>query len=162
MFAFATLVIHMLVAPLNHNLSDPSLVDVRRKPTYLLQHIAQKLYEVNEHGTFLAKNALLPTWKLDDDSSDIYARVTRMGLVAFFDHFYAHWTEYKDHLLLRSQQVANSPELVRRLGVIAMNSPFEVDTYAHANSTHALGSRMRSNSTPTFMEHGTMKVKGWD
>ncbi|TFK63812.1 hypothetical protein BDN72DRAFT_963658 [Pluteus cervinus] len=59
-----------------------------------------------------------------------------------FDHFYAHWSEYKDRLLLRSQQVANSPELIRRLGVIAMNTPLEVDIYAHANSTNALGSRM--------------------
>ncbi|KAK0440091.1 probable acetyl-CoA hydrolase [Armillaria ostoyae] len=59
-----------------------------------------------------------------------------------FDHFYAHWAEYKDRLLLRSQQVANSPELIRRLGVIAMNTPLEVDIYAHANSTNALGSRM--------------------
>ncbi|KAF7295678.1 Acyl-CoA carboxylate CoA-transferase [Mycena indigotica] len=59
-----------------------------------------------------------------------------------FDHFYAHWADYKDRLLLRSQQVANAPEIIRRLGVIAMNTPLEVDIYAHANSTCALGSRM--------------------
>ncbi|KAG6843668.1 Acetyl-CoA hydrolase [Tephrocybe sp. NHM501043] len=59
-----------------------------------------------------------------------------------FDHFYAHWSDYKNRLLLRSQQVANSPEIIRRLGVIAMNTPLEVDIYAHANSTNALGSRM--------------------
>lgn len=59
-----------------------------------------------------------------------------------FEHFYANWARYKDRLLLRSQQVANSPELIRRLGVIAMNTPLEVDIYAHANSTNALGSRM--------------------
>ncbi|KAJ7029394.1 hypothetical protein C8F04DRAFT_962960 [Mycena alexandri] len=59
-----------------------------------------------------------------------------------FDHFYGHWANYKDRLLLRSQQVANAPEIIRRLGVIAMNTPLEVDIYAHANSTCALGSRM--------------------
>lgn len=59
-----------------------------------------------------------------------------------FDHFYANWAKYKDRLLLRSQQVANAPEIIRRLGVIAMNTPLEVDIYAHANSTNALGSRM--------------------
>ncbi|KDR69927.1 hypothetical protein GALMADRAFT_255228 [Galerina marginata CBS 339.88] len=59
-----------------------------------------------------------------------------------FDHFYKNWETYKDRLLLRSQQVANSPEIIRRLGVIAMNTPLEVDIYAHANSTNALGSRM--------------------
>ncbi|GLB36901.1 putative acetyl-CoA hydrolase/transferase C-terminal domain [Lyophyllum shimeji] len=59
-----------------------------------------------------------------------------------FEHFYKNWANYKDRLLLRSQQVANSPEVIRRLGVIAMNTPLEVDIYAHANSTCALGSRM--------------------
>ncbi|KAJ6531086.1 hypothetical protein B0H19DRAFT_1190350 [Mycena capillaripes] len=59
-----------------------------------------------------------------------------------FDHFYAHWSDYKDRLMLRSQQVANAPEIIRRLGIIAMNTPLEVDIYAHANSTCALGSRM--------------------
>jgi len=59
-----------------------------------------------------------------------------------FDHFYKNWANYKDRLLLRSQQVANSPEIIRRLGIIAMNTPLEVDIYAHANSTNALGSRM--------------------
>ena len=60
-----------------------------------------------------------------------------------FDHFYkstysfssypssrhprSDWALYKDRLLLRSQQVANSPEIVPRLGVIAMNTPLEVD-----------------------------------
>ncbi|PFH46279.1 hypothetical protein AMATHDRAFT_70228 [Amanita thiersii Skay4041] len=59
-----------------------------------------------------------------------------------FDQFYTNWSNYQDKLLLRSQQVANSPEIIRRLGVIAMNTPLEVDIYAHANSTCALGSRM--------------------
>ncbi|KIK50269.1 hypothetical protein GYMLUDRAFT_253133 [Collybiopsis luxurians FD-317 M1] len=58
-----------------------------------------------------------------------------------FDHFYKNWTNYKDRLLLRSQQVANSPEIIRRMGIIAMNTPLEVDIYGHANSTNALGSR---------------------
>ncbi|KAF8522751.1 hypothetical protein BU17DRAFT_44397 [Hysterangium stoloniferum] len=57
-----------------------------------------------------------------------------------FQHFYDNWSDYKDRLLLRSQQVY--PEIIRRLGVIAMNTPLEVDIYAHANSTCALGSRM--------------------
>ncbi|KIK49936.1 hypothetical protein GYMLUDRAFT_253420 [Collybiopsis luxurians FD-317 M1] len=58
-----------------------------------------------------------------------------------FDHFYKNWTNYKDRVLLRSHQVANSPEIIRRMGIIAMNTPLEVDIYGHANSTNALGSR---------------------
>ncbi|RHZ75871.1 hypothetical protein Glove_209g137 [Diversispora epigaea] len=59
-----------------------------------------------------------------------------------FDRFYEIWDDVKDRLVLRSQSVSNSPEIIRRLGVIAMNTPVEVDIYAHANSTHICGSKM--------------------
>ncbi|KAK2798594.1 acetyl-CoA hydrolase [Onygenales sp. PD_10] len=59
-----------------------------------------------------------------------------------FKRFYDNWEHYYDKLLLRSQQVSNSPEIIRRLGVIGMNTPVEVDIYAHANSTCVMGSRM--------------------
>ncbi|KAI1412341.1 hypothetical protein F5Y13DRAFT_46272 [Hypoxylon sp. FL1857] len=59
-----------------------------------------------------------------------------------FKRFYDNWESYHNKLLLRSQQVSNSPEIIRRLGVIGMNTPVEVDIYAHANSTNVMGSRM--------------------
>jgi len=59
-----------------------------------------------------------------------------------FKRFYDGWDQYYAKLLLRSQQVSNSPEIIRRLGVIGMNTPVEVDIYAHANSTCVMGSRM--------------------
>ncbi|CRK23556.1 hypothetical protein BN1723_018076, partial [Verticillium longisporum] len=59
-----------------------------------------------------------------------------------FRRFYDNWEDYHGKLLLRSQQVSNSPEIIRRLGVIGMNTPVEVDMYAHANSTCVMGSRM--------------------
>jgi acetyl-CoA hydrolase len=59
-----------------------------------------------------------------------------------FKRFYDNWEKYYDKLLLRAQQVSNSPEIIRRLGVIGMNTPVEVDIYAHANSTCVMGSRM--------------------
>ncbi|KAJ5819983.1 hypothetical protein N7474_005574 [Penicillium riverlandense] len=51
-------------------------------------------------------------------------------------------SRYADKILLRSQQISNSPEIIRRLGCISMNTPIEVDIYAHANSTCVMGSRM--------------------
>lgn len=54
--------------------------------------------------------------------------VMRLLIQLFWPWFsFADWATYKDRLLLRSQQVANSPELIRRLGIIAMNTPLEVD-----------------------------------
>lgn len=38
-----------------------------------------------------------------------------------FKRFYDGWENYHNKLLLRSQQVSNSPEIIRRLGVIGMN-----------------------------------------
>lgn len=47
---------------------------------------------------------------------------------------------YKGRILLRSQEISNHPELVRRLGVIAINGMIEADLYGNVNSTHVLGS----------------------
>jgi acetyl-CoA hydrolase len=65
-------------------------------------------------------------------------RLTPEGFKRFFDN----WDTFSHKLLLRSQTVSNHPELIRRLGVIAMNTPAEVDVYGHANSTNVSGSRM--------------------
>ena len=51
----------------------------------------------------------------------------------------AHYAKY---CILRPQEVSNNPEVIRRLGVIAMNTAIEVDIYGHVNSTNVMGSRM--------------------
>lgn len=72
-----------------------------------------------------------------------YATATSIRLTeAGFKKFYDNWDSFSKRLCLRSQVVSNSPEIIRRLGCIAMNTPVEVDIYAHANSTNVLGSRM--------------------
>jgi succinyl-CoA:acetate CoA-transferase len=49
---------------------------------------------------------------------------------------------YKDRLVLRPQEVSNHPEVVRRLGIIAINTALEADIYGNVNSTHVLGTHM--------------------
>jgi acetyl-CoA hydrolase len=72
-----------------------------------------------------------------------YATATSIRLTeAGFEKFYENWDTYTKKLCLRSQVVSNAPEIIRRLGVIAMNTPVEVDIYAHANSTNVMGLRM--------------------
>lgn len=56
--------------------------------------------------------------------------------------FQENMKEYRHKLLIRPQEISNHPEVVRRLGVIAMNTAIEVDIFGHVNSTHILGSRM--------------------
>lgn len=49
---------------------------------------------------------------------------------------------FKDKIILRPQEISNSPEVARRLGVIAMNTAIEADIYGNVNSTHIMGSNM--------------------
>jgi acetyl-CoA hydrolase/succinyl-CoA:acetate CoA-transferase len=54
----------------------------------------------------------------------------------------AHTQNWKNRFILRPQEISNNPEIIRRLGVISMNTALEVDIFGHVNSTHVNGSRM--------------------
>ncbi len=47
---------------------------------------------------------------------------------------------YRERILLRPQEISNHPEIIRRLGIIAMNGLIEADIYGNVNSTHIRGS----------------------
>ncbi|WP_332673294.1 acetyl-CoA hydrolase/transferase family protein [Aromatoleum sp.] len=49
---------------------------------------------------------------------------------------------YRDRIVLRPQEISNHPEVIRRLGVIAMNGMIEADIYGNVNSTHVMGSKI--------------------
>ncbi|NLD11312.1 acetyl-CoA hydrolase/transferase family protein [Aminicella lysinilytica] len=49
---------------------------------------------------------------------------------------------YKGKLVFRPEDISNNPELIRRLGVISMNTALECDIYGNVNSTHVNGSGM--------------------
>lgn len=49
---------------------------------------------------------------------------------------------FRDKLVLRPSEISNSPEIIRRLGVISINTAIEVDIYGNVNSTHIGGTKM--------------------
>lgn len=49
---------------------------------------------------------------------------------------------YAERTILRPMEISNHPELVRRLGIISINTAIEFDIYGHVNSTNIMGSRM--------------------
>ncbi|MDQ2749043.1 MAG: acetyl-CoA hydrolase/transferase family protein [Actinomycetota bacterium] len=51
---------------------------------------------------------------------------------------------YRDRIILRSQEISNHPEVVRRLGCLAMNGMIEADIYGNVNSTHVMGSSIQN------------------
>ena len=56
--------------------------------------------------------------------------------------FYANLDSYRKIMLLRPEEISNSPEVARRIGVIAMNTAIEFDIYGNVNSTHIMGTKM--------------------
>jgi len=49
---------------------------------------------------------------------------------------------FRARLLLRPQEISNHPEIVRRLGIISVNTAIEVDIFGNVNSTHVMGRQM--------------------
>jgi propionyl-CoA:succinyl-CoA transferase len=60
-------------------------------------------------------------------SPEVMARVT-----SNIDYF-------KRRVVMRPQEISNHPEIVRRLGIISMNTAIEVDLGGNVNSTHVMG-----------------------
>ncbi len=58
------------------------------------------------------------------------------------DSIYEDMDFFRDKLILRPSEISNSPEVVRRLGIISINTAIETDLYGNVNSTHIGGSRM--------------------
>ena len=58
---------------------------------------------------------------------------------AGWKEFYDNIGFYGDRIILRAQGISNHPEVIRRLGVIAMNGMIEADIYGNVNSTHIKG-----------------------
>lgn len=56
--------------------------------------------------------------------------------------FYDNMDAYKKSVILRPQDITNHPEVIRRLGLVSLNTPIEVDIYGHVNSSHIMGSRI--------------------
>jgi len=46
---------------------------------------------------------------------------------------------FGQRIILRPQEISNHPGIIRRLGVIAMNTAIEADIYGNVNSTHIYG-----------------------
>jgi len=58
------------------------------------------------------------------------------------DDVFSHFDDYKDKIIMRPQEISNHPEIIRRLGLIAINTALELDIYGNVNSTHVTGTKM--------------------
>ncbi len=58
------------------------------------------------------------------------------------EKIYGNISDYARKILLRPQEISNNPEIVRRLGIISINTALELDIFGNVNSTHVLGKSM--------------------
>lgn len=79
---------------------------------------------------------------------------------AGIEEFLANLDFYRERILLRPQEISNHPELIRRLGCIAMNGMIEADIYGNVNSTHIAGSRIMNGigGSGDFARNGYLSV----
>jgi len=59
-----------------------------------------------------------------------------------YEKILANIEHYRQRIVLRPQEISNAPEIVRRLGIIAINTALEFDIYGNVNSTHVGGTHM--------------------
>lgn len=74
----------------------------------------------------------------------------------FFDEIY----RYRDKVVLRPVEISNSPEVIRRLGVIAINTAIEVDIYGQVNSTHVMGTQLMNGigGSGDYLRNGALSI----
>ena len=83
------------------------------------------------------------TFELFDSGKMTFASTTSITISQdCYDNFINNYADYKDKIVLRPQNVSNLPEVIRRLGIIGINTAIEFDIYGNVNSTHIGGTRM--------------------
>jgi len=59
-----------------------------------------------------------------------------------FQNLYDNLDFFKKRLVLRTSEISNNPGIVRRLGILSLNTAIEVDLFGSVNSTHVNGTKM--------------------
>ena len=78
----------------------------------------------------------------------------------WMQHLYGDMDRYAPRIVLRPQELSNNPGIIRRLGVIAINTALEVDVYGHANSTHVCGTQLMNGigGSGDFMRNAYLSI----
>lgn len=76
------------------------------------------------------------------------------------DHVFAEMDFFRNRVAIRPSEISNNPEVIRRLGVIAMNTAIEADIFGHVNSTHITGIRMMNGigGSGDFARNGYLAI----
>jgi acetyl-CoA hydrolase len=69
-----------------------------------------------------------------------------------------HW--FRPRILMRPQEISNHPEVIRRLGLITINTAIEIDIFGNVNSTHVMGRQMMNGigGSGDFTRNGYLSI----
>ncbi len=100
----------------------------------------------------LAQNPYIPTFNMytevfQDSLVDIMeqGKLTAASTTSLtvtnetLERMYANMDFFVPRIVLRPQELSNHPGVIRRLGVIALNTALEIDIYGNVNSSHVYG-----------------------
>lgn len=67
---------------------------------------------------------------------------------------------FHDKIMMRPAEISNNPEVIRRIGVITMNTALEADIFGCVNSTHVLGTKMMNGvgGSGDFTRNGYISI----
>ncbi|WP_347558101.1 acetyl-CoA hydrolase/transferase family protein [Robbsia sp. KACC 23696] len=79
---------------------------------------------------------------------------------AVYQRFVSGIEQYRDKIVLRPQEISNHPEIIRRLGIICLNTALEFDIYGNVNSTHVCGTHMMNGigGSGDFARNGQLSI----
>jgi succinyl-CoA:acetate CoA-transferase len=77
-----------------------------------------------------------------------------------YERFFENLERYKRTIVIRPIDITDSPEVIQRLGVIAINTAIEIDIYGHVNSSHVQGSQVISGvgGSGEFAQNGFLSI----
>ncbi len=65
-----------------------------------------------------------------------------LGMSERVEQILAETPNLREHLVIRNGDITNNPEVIGRLGLVALNSGIEIDIYGNVNSSHIAGNRV--------------------
>jgi len=76
------------------------------------------------------------------------------------EYIYSNLDEFHSRILLRPQEITNHPEMIRRLGIITINTAIEVDLFGNVNSTHIMGKNIMNGigGSGDFTRNGYISI----
>jgi len=91
-----------------------------------------------------------------DSASATSITMPQTALQEFFENI----DRYRGKIILRPMEISNSPEVIRRLGVIAINTVIEADLYGNVNSSYIGGNKLMNGvgGSGDFCQNGSLSI----